>query len=348
MPRLRYCPSRQNVVIIPGVTHPKSPFHWGLALVLTAALLVIIFLRPVKAQAGSAAELIAAVNAYRADNDLAPYSVDDSLMSKAQAQSEYQASIDDCTHQRADGSSPGDHGIAAENVACGIQLSVDGAIFGQWTDALHSATILGPDTGVVGAGVATMGDMVYYTLDVNRLTGNFNYREPKQAEQPTALPGADTSTPNPQPVASGPLLTSTPAEDGSIQHRLRFGETLVQVAQAYGITLQSLYAANPGLDPTQPVYYEGQVLLIRPANTVTPTPTQTLTPRPPTRTSPPTRTPTRVVTATPSITPSATPLIDLSAFNDLGYNRRTLGIGVILVCALGAAVVLLRGFRRPK
>ncbi len=330
------------------MTRLKSPFRWGLFLVLIAAILVITLLRPVNAQAGSAADLIAAVNAYREQNNLAPYSVDGGLMDLAQAQSDYQASIDDCTHQRADGSSPADHGISAENIACGLQLTVDGAIYGQWTDALHSATLLGPETGLVGAGVATMGDMVYYTLAVKRLTGDFTYRQPLQPTQPTPLPGTGTATPNPQVVASGPLITSTAAQDGSVQHRLRFGETLVQIVQAYGITLQNLYAANPGLDPTQPVYYEGQVLVIRPANTATLTPTITLTPRPPTRTPRPSRTPTRVVTATPSRTPTSTPLVDLSSLGELGFNRRTAGLAVILVCALGVAIVLLRGFRKSK
>ena len=326
----------------------KSPFSWGLVIVLAGALLVITLLRPVKAQAGSASDLIAAVNAYRVENGLAAYGVDDTLMSLAQTQSEYQASVDDCTHQRADGSSPGDHGISAENVACGMQLSVEGAIFGQWTDALHSATILGPDTGLVGAGVASMGDMVYYTLDVKRLTGEFTYRAPKQADQPSPLPGTGTATPNPQVVVAGPLVTSTTAADGSILHKLRFGETLVQVAQAYGISLLNLYEANPSLDPTQPVYYEGQVLVIRGPNTPTPSPTQTLTPRPPTRTPRPSRTATRVVTATATITPSPTPLVDLSALGDLGFNRRTIGLGIILFCGLGVVIVLLRGFLKRK
>ena len=307
-------------------------------------------LSAVRAQAGSASDLIAAVNAYRSANDLAAYDVDGALMSEAQSHSEYQASIQDCTHVRADGSSPGDHGISSENIACGMNLSVDGAIYGQWTDALHSATILGPETGLVGAGMATVDGFVYYTLAVKRLSGDFTYRPPKQPEQQqaTTAPGQPSSTPNPQPVISAQLFTSTPNADGSVAHRLRYGEALVQVAQAYGITLNDLYALNSSLDPTAPVYYEGQILLIRLAPTVTPSPSPTQTQPPPTRTAVPTRTPTQVISPTPTPTLTPEPLITLPDLDDLGANRRTVAYAVILVCAVGFVVVLVNGLRKGK
>jgi uncharacterized protein YkwD len=213
--------------------------------------------------------LIAAVNAYRAANDLAPYDVDGALMSEAQSHSEYQASIQDCTHVRADGSSPGDHGISAENIACGSNLSVDGAIYGQWTDSLHSATMLGPETGLV-SGVASVDGFVYYTLAVKRLSGDFTYRPPKlpeQQQQATSEPGQPSSTPNPQPVISALLVTSTPNADGSVAHRLRYGEALVQVAEAYGITLRAVRSTAP-LTPLRRCTRPD--LLIRLAPTVTP------------------------------------------------------------------------------
>ena len=308
-------------------------------------------LSAVSAQAGSASDLIAAVNTYRAANDLAPYDVDGALMSEAQSHSEYQASIQDCTHVRADGSSPGDHGISAENIACGRNLSVEGAIYGQWTDSLHSATMLGPETGLVGAGVASVDGFVYYTLAVKRLSGDFTYRPPKlpeQQQQATAQPGQPSSTPNPQPVVSAQMVTSTPNADGSVAHRLRYGEVLVQVAEAYGITLNELYALNSALDPTAPVYYEGQILLIRLAPTVTPSSSPTQTLPPPTRTLTPTRTATRVLSPTPTPTLTPEPLITLPDLDDLGANRRTVAYVVIVVCAVGFVVVLVNGLKKGK
>jgi len=297
-----------------------------------------------RAQAGTAADLIAAVNAYRASNGLAAYGVDSSLMSKAQSHSEYQASIQTCTHLRADGSGPGDHGISSENIACGMNLSVEGAIYVQWQDALHLATMLGPETGLVGAGVAMSGDTVYYTLDVKRLTGDFTYRPPKQATAETLLPGQSSSTPNPQMVVSGPLVTSTPQEDGSVQHTILYGQTLIQIAEAYGVTLNDLYAANKSLDPTKPVYYDGQTIVIRLPFTATPEPSATLTARPATRTPRPTRTATRVMTKTATSPVTPTPLATETEADGPVIDRRILAFGVILASAIGLVFVVSRGF----
>lgn len=310
----------------------------------------------VQAQGGSAAELVAGVNAYRSANGLAPYGVDGGLMSAAQSQSDYQAKIGQCTHQRADGSSPADYGISAENVACGAGLSVDGAIYGQWTDSVHSATILGPDTGLVGAGVAASGGSVYYTLAVKRLTGSFAYRPPKQAqEQATSLPGEDTATPNPQPPAASYIITSTPRADGSVYHVIQLGEFLVEIASAYGVKLSQLYALNGFLDPNHPVYKAGQVLVIRLASSPTTIPSPTITvppptrtPRPPTRTPLPTRTATQVLSPTPTatVTPTSVPPSAGTVF--LIQNRRTIAYGLILFSAAGLVVVFFKGFLKGK
>ncbi|MDX1437480.1 MAG: CAP domain-containing protein, partial [Anaerolineales bacterium] len=91
---------------------------------------------PAKAQGGSAADLIAAVNALRASNGLPPLQADSALMSIAQAHSNYQASIGSVTHTGAGGTRPRDRAAAAgygggatifvsENIAGGTNLSVE-------------------------------------------------------------------------------------------------------------------------------------------------------------------------------------------------------------------------------
>ena len=311
-------------------------------------LYVLAGLRPAQAQAGSAQALIDAVNAYRVSNGLEPYGVDGGLMSLAQTQSEYMASIQTCTHQRADGSSPGDHGISAENVACGLNLSVEGAIYSQWTDPLHSATLLGPDTGLVGAGMELSGSSVYYTLAVKRLSGEFTYRPPVKPTSVATLPGGTPGlTSSPQPVIYAPA-TVTPQADGSIVHTIRYGQTLIGIAKAYGITLEQLYAANPKLNPKNPVYYEGQSLVIRVASTATPVPSPSASPRPPTRTPVPTRTATQVPSATPTITLSPTPGLYDRAAASLGGPRRAAAYVIIFASVLGLLLVSLRGFLRKK
>lgn len=315
---------------------------------LAAGLPTVVLAQPVQAQAGDASSLIAEVNAYRSANGLAAYDVDGSLMGLAQAQSEYQASIGTCTHQRADGTTAADYGISAENVACGMDLSVAGAVYGQWADALHSATMLGPETGLVGAGVATSGSSVYYTLAVKSLSGDFTYRPPVQTNQ-EGTPLATTSGTNPyEAITISPLMTSTPQEDGSIVHIIQLGETLIQIAESYQIRLTDIYAANPDLDPLKPVYYEGQKIIIRLPYTATPdispTPTRppaTVTPRP-TRTATlvPTHRPTRTITPTPTETPYK---LQVPAPVRKGFS-----IGVIILCTIGLGVVVFRGFLTKK
>lgn len=319
-----------------------------IALLLAAVLGLAALPAAANAQAGSAMDLIAAVNAYRAEYGREPYVIDSTLMAQAQAHSEYQASIQECTHTRADGSGPGDHGISAETIACGRDLSVHAAIYSQWADALHTATMLGPETGLVGAGVVVADGRVYYTLAVKRLSGSFNDipAPVSAAGQPDAQGDAVQLVSAVQQAAPNwQMATSTPAEDGSIAHVIKYGETLVSIAEAYGIPLQDLISMNR-LDPNNPVYYEGDVLIIRNAFTPTPFITSTFTPRPPTRTPQPTRTPRPTRTATVPVTPAPTatdtpePLIKLPTLQDLGPARPVVAYIFIGVSVIGLLALL--------
>ena len=327
-----------------------------IALLVSSLGLSFVPASPVIAQAGSPSDLIAAVNAYRAANGLEPYSTDGGLMSLAQSHSEYIAQIQNCTHTRADGSGPGDYGISAENVACGLELSVNGAIYSQWADPLHSTTMLGPDTGLVGAGVASNGSTVYYTLAVKRLSGGFEYRPPVQ---PTADGASSSSAVQPvsqdatQPPPVGSIVTSTPNPDGSVSHKLQYGETLVEIAAAYGVPLPDLISMNK-LSPNNPVYYEGDVLLIRLAYTPTPEVTATSTARPATRTPLPTRTPRPTRTATvphtpaPTMTPSPEPFIQVPTLEDLGPARNVMAYSFIAISVIGLVVLIWSSFWPSK
>ena len=69
------------------------------------------------------------------------------------------------------------------------------------------------------------------------------------------------------------ILTSTPQADGSIYHIVQPGESLWVISNAYGIPGSEIMVLN-GNSPEAEEVYIGQVLLIRRANTPTPTPTQ--------------------------------------------------------------------------
>lgn len=78
------------------------------------------------------------------------------------------------------------------------------------------------------------------TIGINRAT-------PNPAETllpPTRLPGAPILTPTPDPTRALPTPIARPGE-----YVIQPGDTLGNIARAYGLTLEALIAANPGVDP---------------------------------------------------------------------------------------------------
>jgi len=297
--------------------------------------MIIPFATPllsVQAQASSPSDLIAEVNSLRAQYGLAPYQVDSGLMASAQSHSDYQASIQTGTHTRANGSSPASLGFT-ENIAYGNGMSASVAVRSIWTDQLHMNTMVGYESGFVGAGAATDANgTVYYTLQV-RSTGG--YVAPVIQNTPGSGITPAVITPQVIKVAT----TSTPSPDGSIKHKVEPGQTIWAIALAYSRSEVELIQYNY-LNAQNPLIYPGQVIIIQPAFTPTVTPTITNTPLPPTRTPRPTFTPrpTRpTATLAPTFTPTTPPLVPPLNTG----SRRAIGIGIILVCVAGLALSIL-------
>lgn len=298
-------------LLMPGRRRPKPRF-WLLILQALLAAALMIPIPSIKvyssiAKGGGASELIAEVNALRAARGLAPYQVNSALMAAAQGQSDYQAETGAWSHTGRGGSMPKDRAVAAgygsgtafvaENIATGNNLSPQAAVQVWQGDSLHLSTMLNPNARDVGAGVASNGDTVYWTLVVG-YTSASNGGKSNNASQVQAASPAPGNTPVPAQAAptSGsviPMLTATPHEDGTLIHVVEPGQVLINIAQAYAMNLADLLALN-GLDQNA-VIYPGEKLIIKKADrTATPvlTPTVTSTPPPPTRTRRPTRTPT--------------------------------------------------------
>lgn len=309
------------------------------------ALLTLLFLLgrlPAHAQAGDPYSLIAAVNQLRAVNGLPELQVNSILMSVVQAHTDYQAAIGEVTHVSADGSRPRDRAAAAgyggganffisENIAGGTNLSVS-EVIGWWQgDDLHLNTMLGASYAEIGAGVAVVGDFVYYTIDTAYVSGG------------SALPVA-TSAVTAVPIYY--VITATPKPDGSVVHIVQSGQTLIGIAQAYGISVTEIKALN---NLTSDTIYVGDALLIIPAGT--PAPTQTATPtstatKLATATPQPTRTPTAVPTrtselATPTPVPAETSPDVLG--NALLLVIVVLGVGGVLLMVIGGLLKRRRG-----
>jgi LysM repeat protein len=301
-------------------------------------LLLLIFtlqLRPKVVQAGSSAlDLINEVNQYRATYNLAPYQVDGELMSIAQAHSDYQASINSLTHNRADGSGPQNQGISSENIALSSGSDLSPIINSAWQDYWHFHTMVGYSSGLVGSGAAESNGLTYYTLDV-RNTGEFTRLADQvfgSGQTPIIING-QTST----PAGIKPIITATPREDGAVIHMVENGQSLWGIMEAYGVNIPTLVALN-GMDSTNPLIWVGQQVIVQPPLPATQTPTITLTPIPATSTLRPTRTPNPTMDSTSTKKPTNTLTPNLQ-FIDLSHPNPA-GIAIIIVCAIGLIGVI--------
>ncbi|MCD4752473.1 MAG: LysM peptidoglycan-binding domain-containing protein [Anaerolineaceae bacterium] len=316
-------------------------------------VLLILFLAAAGHSASAASqksvtsyELIAGVNQLRVDNGLPELAAANLLMISAQSHSEYQASLGYWTHEGPGGSNETDRAIAV-GYGNGAQVSCDEAvaiasdikdidyiIYDLWDDYDHRNLVLLNSRYVeIGSGVAQGGDgLFYYTVDLCVISGQV------PGSTPTTSQGSG-STPTYQPIATQP-----PREDGSIWHTVQLGETLFDIALAYNITVLDLATMN-GISPSNPLIYEGDVLLIKGAPPATPTATITNTPKPPTRTPRPTFTasptrPTSTASITPTITPTPKePSAILTALDSI--EKRQWGILILVISVLGLAGILI-------
>jgi LysM repeat protein len=126
---------------------------------------------------------------------------------------------------------------------------------------------------------------------------------PDAAETLAAEPSPTVEEPTPTVAAAAtPIPDETPTPDEEPRpstHLVRAGETLSEIAQQYGVSLQQLMVIN-GIQNADAIY-SGQQLRIPGAPTPTPAPTEMPTEMP-------TETPTLVETATPL--PTATPVAE--------------------------------------
>lgn len=264
------------------------PFRWRLGAslsfyiyLLAAGALALGGLSPAapaRAQ-DKRSELIELINALRASQGLAPYSVDAGLMAMAQEHSEYQAAIHKSTHQHSDGRVPPELGVT-ENVAGGDLGWIDPrtCVDEIWQDWGHMHAMIGYAQGAMGVGIADDGETEYYTLEVRTWDASAS-----GIETATAAAGYGLT-----PIIPTPLVTMTPLPDGSIIHIVGYGQTLWSIALAYEVTVDQLRAWN-NLGEGDTEIYAGQRLLVLPANlapTRPPTPSPAPTATPPAQTGP--------------------------------------------------------------
>lgn len=321
-------------------------------------LLIGLFFQAVPAQAKpldsvpSAYDVIAAVNALRASKGLAAFEVSSSLMTTAQAQSDYQASIGTWTHSGPDGTGPHER-IAAvgyygyENVAImNTSKGLDYLVYDLWSDSVHWSLMVNTQYTYCGAGVTEKDGLIYITLHAGYVFGS-----PGSSSSSSTVSDGGTNTYSTTQTSNSivAVVTVTPQADGKVVHVVEHGQAMHSIAIAYGVKIADIQGLN-GYTSDDYTIYVGQKLLIRMGNTATITPTITDTPAPPTRTLAPTHTSTvQLYTSTPRPTRTLTPLPLLPKVPTLESNQRqSVGVILTLVCGLGLIGILVSRFLGKK
>jgi len=221
-------------------------------------------------------DLVAAVNAYRAANGYYQIPVNSLVMSAAQTHAEWIVETGQGGHIGAGGSNEtmrvswtGFGGGASiqcdESWASGG--TINDAVYGAWSDWVHQEVMLnawGNRYTDIGGGVASRGDGSYvFVLNVCMVVG-----QPASGDVPEGdSPSSDTPG-EPQASAADPsqyifgVTKATPLADGTIRHKVLYGQTLITIAEAYGTTVNELRTLNK-MDAADTVIWLDQELVIK-------------------------------------------------------------------------------------
>lgn len=293
----------------------------------------------------SAYDVINAVNNLRISQGLNPLQINATLMSVAQAHTDYQAITRRSSHAdssggivndrvAASGYGAGNKFVAGENVAnldLGVTDAVPVIINEIWADAGHRGAMLNPKYQDIGVGVASDGKMAYLTLNLAGIVSSGSRTIQATSAVSTTL----------QPTAGGagipgilPLVTSTPLTDGSVYHIVGYGQTLGTIARIYQVDVKDLVRLN-NIDPDK--IYAGQKLWIKKVNITSPSPSPSSAPAilsnlevTSTGTLVPSEIPTSTTTPTPTPLPPSEPA-----------NTREIGIIAIFIFFTAILVFLL-------
>ncbi len=336
-------------------------------------LLFLVFVLPflvipgwvVQAGGISPYDLIDAVNSYRLSQGLYALDPESHVMSAAQAHADWIVETGQGGHTGEGGSDEtirvlwtgyGDGASIHCDEAWASGPSVEFAVYTAWSDYIHQAVMLdywGNGYTDVGAGVSSKGNGQYvFVLDVCMISGQPSPNKPTAVIVSGQEDGSSVVTTEEVSQYINKVLVATAAADGSITHIVDYGQTLVQIALAYGVKVADIRQLN-GMAEDSTLIYPEQKLIIRKAGeagtTATPAagtptvegePTETITPVP-TYTPRVKTLPTLAVTDQPVETAKAE-----TEGKPLSGSVQTIGLVLVVVCGLGILVYMGLGLRK--
>ncbi len=301
-------------------------------------------------------DLAAAVNAYRASKGYYQLNPNQLVMSAAQAHAEWIVATGQGGHVGANGSDETIR-VSWTGYGGGAKIhcdecwasgpTIEDAIYSAWSDWTHQEVMLnawGNHYTDIGGGVAAQGNGRYvFVLDVCLISGKGSSG---------AVPDSSASMPSAtkDPLATADLSNyiygvtrAIPLPDGTIKHRVKYGQTLATIAKAYGITIDTLRALNKmAADDT--IIWPEQELLIQPGSGTpqaqkSATPQTNVSPSPSATVATQTRTPLPTLDVTP-LSSTAIPQVLPAAPNNM-QPIRILGMLMIGLSGVGLVILLI-------
>ncbi len=219
--------------------------------------------------------LVDVVNSYRASNGLYALSYDGKLMAAAQAHADWIAETGNGGHTGSGGS---DETVRAMWAGYGNGASIhcdeawastdsaETAVYSAWADWIHQAVMLdywANGYTDAGGGVASLGNGRYvFVFDLCMVSGKPAVNAPTAVNTPALdsngmiiAPTADLS----QFIMS--VKIEPAAADGSITHTVDYGQTLVQIALAYGVKVAEIRDLNYMAEDSTLIYPEQKLLI---------------------------------------------------------------------------------------
>lgn len=342
-----------------------------LPLVLIFGLLNAIFFPFVVVKAGSSApspyDLIDVVNGYRSSNGLYALNPDSLVMAAAQAHADWIVETGNGGHTGAGGSDEtirvGWTGYGGgSNIHCdeawASGTNVEDVVYSSWADWVHQGVMLdywGNGYTDVGAGVADQGNGRYvFVLDVCMVSGKPSPNRPTAVKTPAD--GDFSNNPIDSTLDTSQLMfavvKSTPLPDGSVIHTVQYGQSLVQIALAYGTKVNEIRQLNNIPEDSTLIYPDQKLVIFKSSTGSMPSvalqTTGTLdTTKAGTQTLDPTYTarPKATQPALPEMklpTMTATPVIE----SEKSAPVQSVGLVLVVICGIGILVYM--GFSLKK